>query len=64
MEILKVTCEDGFEVRSVNEKEVIEIIKGHMKKFHGVDLTAEDVIEMIEVVHHHSVDHPAFFLSE
>lgn len=47
----EVTCEeDGFRVQSRNEKELISIVKQHVKTFHKMKLTDAQVKEKMKEV--------------
>jgi len=51
-----VACDDkcGFMVRGRNEKELISIVKAHVKKMHKMDITDKQVKEMMK-----TADEPA-----
>jgi len=51
METMKsVSCDPacGFSIRSHDEKEIVDIVKGHAKKHHNMDMTDEKVKEMMK----------------
>jgi predicted small metal-binding protein len=43
---LKVTCDDGFEMVSAKEHELVKHVQMHVKESHGKDLSREDVLKM------------------
>jgi predicted small metal-binding protein len=43
---LKVTCDDGFEMVSAKELELVKHVQMHVKESHGKDLSREDVLKM------------------
>jgi predicted small metal-binding protein len=51
-ELMKVSCdpECGFMVQSHDKKELIGIVKNHLKNMHKMKATDEDVIKKIEKV--------------
>jgi predicted small metal-binding protein len=46
----KVACEDGFEVISAKEHELVKVVQQHVKEFHHKDVTHEDVVKMATAV--------------
>jgi predicted small metal-binding protein len=46
----KVACEDGFEVVSGKEHELVKFVQLHVKEFHHKDVTHEDVLKMAKPV--------------
>jgi predicted small metal-binding protein len=50
--IMEVACDPscGFKVQSRNEKELISIVKTHVKKYHKADLTDAQVREKMNEV--------------
>jgi predicted small metal-binding protein len=47
---LKVACDDGFEVASKKEHELVEYVQMHVKEHHGKDVSREDVLKMAKPV--------------
>ena len=43
---LKVVCEDGFEIVSKKEHELVKFVQMHVKELHGKDVSREDVLKM------------------
>jgi predicted small metal-binding protein len=43
---MKVSCEDGFEVVSKREPELVKMVQMHVKEGHGRDVSREDVMKM------------------
>jgi predicted small metal-binding protein len=43
---LKVACEDGFEVISKKEHELVKYVQMHVKEHHGKDVSRDDVMKM------------------
>ena len=46
----KVACEDGFEVVSAKEHELVKVVQLHGKEFHHKDVSHEDVVKMATAV--------------
>lgn len=46
----KVACEDGFELISAKEHELVKHIQMHVKESHGKDLTHDEVLKMAKPV--------------
>jgi predicted small metal-binding protein len=44
-----VRCNCGAEIRSDNERDLIEQVQQHAKSAHDLDLTAEQVLAMMEI---------------
>lgn len=44
---MKVACEDGFEVVSKNERELVRYVQMHVKELHGKELSRDDVLKMV-----------------
>ncbi|MDA8087556.1 MAG: DUF1059 domain-containing protein [Nitrospiraceae bacterium] len=42
--------ECGFLIRSHDEKEIVDITKKHVKQFHGMDMSEQDIKKDIENV--------------
>jgi predicted small metal-binding protein len=51
-ELMKVTCDPqcGFMVQSHDKKELIGIVKNHVKNMHKKNITDEDVMKMAKKV--------------
>ncbi|MGP8071523.1 MAG: hypothetical protein ACLPZM_00090 [Thermoplasmata archaeon] len=47
---LKVACEDGFEVVSKKEHELVKYVQMHVKEHHGKDVSRDDVLKMAKTV--------------
>ncbi|MDA8156912.1 MAG: DUF1059 domain-containing protein [Actinomycetota bacterium] len=45
--------ECGFLIRSHDEKEIIELTKKHVKQYHGMDMTDQEIKKDIETVKEH-----------
>lgn len=43
---MKVACEDGFEMITKNEKELVKHVQMHVKEQHGKDVSHADVMAM------------------
>jgi predicted small metal-binding protein len=43
---LKVTCEDGFEVVSKDQHELVSLVQWHGKHAHQKDMNKDDIIKM------------------
>jgi predicted small metal-binding protein len=43
---LKVTCEDGFEIVSKDQKELVTMTQHHVKNTHHKDISHEEVMKM------------------
>jgi predicted small metal-binding protein len=42
----KVACEDGFEVVSAKEHELVKYVQMHVKEHHNKDVSHDDVMKM------------------
>jgi predicted small metal-binding protein len=42
----KVACEDGFEVVSSKEHELVKYVQQHVKELHNKDVSHEEVMKM------------------
>jgi predicted small metal-binding protein len=46
----KVACEDGFEVVSSKEHELVKYVQMHVKEHHNKDVSHDDVLKMAKPV--------------
>ena len=44
--LLKVECDDGFQVISKNEHELVSLTQWHVKNSHHKDVTKDEVLKM------------------
>jgi predicted small metal-binding protein len=47
---MKVACDDGFEVVSKKEHELVKYVQMHVKEHHGKDVSREEVLKMAKPV--------------
>jgi len=43
---MKVACEDGFEMITKKEHELVKFVQMHVKSEHGKDISRDDVMKM------------------
>jgi predicted small metal-binding protein len=43
---MKVACEDGFELITSKEHELVHIVQAHVKEFHHKDVSRDEVMKM------------------
>jgi predicted small metal-binding protein len=43
---MKVACEDGFEMISTKEHELVKYVQMHVKEIHHKDISHDDVMKM------------------
>lgn len=43
---MKVACEDGFELITTKEHELVKMVQGHVKEFHHKDVSRDEVMKM------------------
>lgn len=48
--IKEIACDDGFAVRSRDEKELMDIAQNHIHKKHHMDVTKGDMMEKMTVI--------------